>query len=227
VLTYRIVRSARRFALRLASAPFSTASVKLGQFLAAFCIVAAMTTSTLARADEPVATPTIESSSPDPRLGFLAGVVGIASPGAYGAALGTGLRLRLGNYFAASVDLGYGLAGASPGMQDRWWLIPAVAGVIPAGSLHFDLGAGFGVATSSGYVSWADYAAAPFTPIWHFTVPAARAHLAATLPVARALDLYARLEVVSLLLIGSPDADAELMNTLWVGLWIGLQYKLL
>ncbi len=183
-----------------------------------------------ARADEsasPANPPQIESTNPDPRLGLQAGVVGLASPGAYGSALGAGLRLRLGDYFAVSADLGYGLAGASPGLQDRWWVFPSIAGIIHAGRLRFDLGAGFGVATSSGYVSWAGYDAAPFGPIWHFTVPAVRAHLAAALPVAHRLDLFARLEVVSLLLIGPPNPDAELMNTLWVGLWIGIQYRLL
>jgi hypothetical protein len=165
--------------------------------------------------------------NPDPRLGFQVAAVGLASPGAYGAALGSGLRLRLGSYFAASFDLGYGLTGSSPGMQDRWWVFPSVAGIVPAGPLRLDLGAGFGVATSSGYISWPDYVAAPFTPVWHFTVPALRAHIAAALPVRRDLDLYARLEVVSLLLVGSPNADAELVNTLWLGFWIGIQYRLL
>ncbi len=176
-------------------------------------------------ASEPVVGDTHPSL--DPRLGLQAGLVGVASPGAYGAALGAGLRLRVCSYFAASVDLGYGLAGATPGMQDRWWLVPAVAAIIPAGRLRLDLGAGLGVATSSEYLSWSAYAAAPFTPVWHFTVPAVRVHLAAAYPVSQGLDLYARLEVVSLLLLGTPNADAELMNTLWVGLWIGIQYRLL
>ncbi|MHB8420776.1 MAG: hypothetical protein ACYDCL_22100 [Myxococcales bacterium] len=192
----------------------------------ALCLVAPTTLGTAARASEPAASST-EPASQDPRLGLLAGAVGIGGPGAYGAALGAGLRLRLGSYFAASVDLGYGLAGAASGMQDRWWLFPAVAGIIPAGRLRLDLGAGFGVATSSGYVSWSDYAAGPFMPIWHFTVPAVRVHLAAAYPVANGLDLYARLEAVSLLLTGAPHGDAELANTLWFGLWLGIQVRLL
>jgi hypothetical protein len=193
------------------------------------CLLLALAPIT-ARADLPGELPPeagIDHENLDPKLGLLAGVVGLASPGAYGSALGAGLRLRLGGYFAASVDLGYGLAGTSPGLQDRWWLFPAIAGIIPVGRLRFDLGAGFGVATSSGYASWAGYEAAPFGPIWHFTVPAVRAHLAAALPVAHRLDLFARLEVVSLLLIGPPNPDAELMDTLWIGLWIGIQYRLL
>lgn len=193
---------------------------------ATFVFLLAAAAGNLARAEEPAAQAPVQSN-PDPRLGLLAAVVGVASPGAYGATLGTGLRLRICDYFAASVDLGYGLAGSSPGIQDRWWLIPAVAAVIPTGRLRLDLGAGFGVATSSGYVSWSDYVAAPFTPVWHFTVPAIRAHFAAAYPVNHRLDLYGRLEVVSLLLLGAPSADAELMNTLWIGLWLGVQYRLL
>lgn len=147
--------------------------------------------------------------------------------GAYGACLGTGLRLRPADHFAASLDLGYGLAGTSPGMQDRWWIFPSAAGVLGWGRLRLDLGAGFGAATSSGYVSAPAYAAAPFTPVWHFTVPAARLHAAAAWQVRPTLDLYARLEGVSLLLTGAPQADAELTNTLWLGLWLGVQYRLL
>jgi hypothetical protein len=192
----------------------------MGLRTVALFAAATMAWSGPAHADEAAAT------NPDPTLGLLAGVVGVASPGAYGACLGTGLRLRLGDHFAVSADLGYGLAGASPGMQDRWWLFPAVAGVLPAGPLRLDLGAGFGVATSSGYVSWPAYEAAPFTPIWHFTVPAARVHVAVAYPVTKTLDLYARLEAVSLILT-SPSANEQLENTLWFGLWLGIQYRLL
>ncbi len=176
---------------------------------------------------EPAAAVSAPPAGPDPRLALQAGVVGIASPGAYGADLGAGLRLRFGRYLAISADLGYGLAGQSAGLQDRWWLFPAVAGVLRAGPARLDLGVGLGVATSSGYLSWSAYEAAPFTPIWHFTVPALRAHLAAAWPVTSSLDLYSRLEVVSLLLISGPNANAELVNTLWVGLWLGIQYRLL
>jgi len=200
-----------------------TRTHRFGSLFLASCLAVA----SVARAGEPPPEAGIDHETLDPRLGLQAGVVGLASPGAYGSALGAGLRLRIGSHFAASVDLGYGLAGASPGLQDRWWLFPAVAGIIPAGRLRFDLGAGFGVATSSGYVSWAGYEAAPFGPIWHFTVPAVRAHLAAALPIAHWLDLFARLEVVSLLLVGPPHPDAELMDTLWIGLWLGVQYRLL
>ena len=173
-------------------------------------LASGLAVATAARADQPPPEAGIYHENLDPTLGLQAGVVGLASPGAYGSALGAGLRLRFCSSFAASVDLGYGLAGTSPGLQDRWWLFPAVAGIIPAGRLRFDLGAGFGVATSSGYASWAGYDAAPFGPIWHFTVPAVRAHFAAALPIAHRLHLFARLEIVSLLLVGPPNPDAEL-----------------
>jgi hypothetical protein len=120
--------------------------------------------------------------------------------------------------------VGYGLLTAPPTVQDRWWVMPAVAWVIPAGPVRLDLGAGAGVGTSSGYVSWSDYAARPFTPVWHFTVPAARAHLTAAVAVTPHLDLFARADVASLVFVGSPSGA---MDTTWFALWIGVQPRLL
>ena len=159
-----------------------------------------------------------------PRLGIFAAVGSLASPGACGAAFLTGLRLGLDRHFAGSFDVGYGLLGAPSTTQDRWWVMPAAAWVIPVGGLQLDLGAGAGVGTSSGYTSWSDYTARPFTPIWHYTVPAARAHVTAVIALSPHLDLFARADLASLLYVGSPAAARD---TTWFALWIGVQPRLL
>lgn len=188
----------------------------------AFALVIVATAGRTARADESIEPRTL----PAPHsLGLFAGVGAIGSPGADGGAFLTGLRLGVGRHFAASVDLGYGLLSAPPTIQDRWWVIPSAALVIPAGSVRLDLGAGAGLGTSSGYVSWSDYDARPFTPIWHYTVPAVRAHALAAIEVAHNLDLFARVDVASLLSVGSRTGGA--MDTTWFALWIGVEPRLL
>ena len=147
----------------------------------------------------------------------------LAASGANGAALSAGLRAGVSKYFAASLDLGYGLLGASPGIEDRWWLIPSVALVVPAGRVSFDFGAGVGVGTVSGYSSWSDYVARPFGPDWHFTVPAVRVHAIVALPLSPELALFARVEGASLLGVSEYyNADA-----FWFGLSLGLAVRLL
>jgi len=189
---------------------------------AALALVIAATAGRAAHADESVETRALPAPH---RLGLFAGVGALGSPGATGGAFLTGLRLGVGRHFAASVDLGYGLLTAPPTIQDRWWVIPSAAVVIPAGSVRFDLGAGAGVGTSSGYLSWSDYDARPFTPIWHYTVPAARAHVAAAIEIARNLDLFARADVATLFSVGSQAGGA--MDTTWFALWIGVEPRLL
>ena len=188
---------------------------------AAFAFVMATMAAATAHAQESV-TPPPNPAAHD--LGLLAAVGALGSPGATGGAFLAGLRLGVGRHFAASVDIGYGLLTAPPTIQDRWWVIPSAALVIPAGSVRFDLGAGAGVGTSSGYVSWADYDAKPFTPIWHFTVPAVRAHVSASTAIARNLDVFVRADVASLLSAGSPGGA---MDTTWFALWIGVEPRLL
>lgn len=184
-------------------------------------LVAATTVVTTARADDSVATraPPVEHD-----LGLIAGLGALGSPGASGGAFLAGLRLGIGRHFAVSADVGYGLLTAPPTIQDRWWVIPSAALVIPAGAVRFDFGAGAGVGTSSGYLSWSDYDARPFTPVWHYTVPAVRVHAAGAFAVARNLDLFVRADVASLLAVGSQGAA---MDTTWFALWVGVEPRLL
>jgi hypothetical protein len=165
-----------------------------------------------------------ESESAPKNLAFLVGAGSIDSPGAAGGALWTGLRLALGSHLAGSIDLGYGLVGTAPSAQDRWWLIPALAVVIPAGPLRVDLGLGAGVGTSSGYPTWSDYVHAPFGPVWHDTVPIVRAHVSVAKQLKPNLDLFARAEVASLLFAAPHDGT---LDTLWLSLWVGLQIGIL
>jgi hypothetical protein len=192
---------------------------------AAFGFLVATTSASAARAADspPDVVPAAREARPW-NLGLFTGLGYLGSPGADGGAFLGGLRLGLGRHFAASVDLGYGLESAPSTMQDRWWVIPAASLVIPAGSVRIDLGAGAGVGTSSGYVSWSDYAARPFTPIWHYTVPAVRAHLGAAMSLSPGLDVFARADVASLLAVGS---QAGAMDTTWFALWVGVQPRLL
>ena len=158
------------------------------------------------------------------KLGLFAGAGYLGSPGAEGGAFLAGLRLGVDRHFAASLDLGYGLLSAAPTTQDRWWLIPAASLVIPVGKVRFDVGAGAGVGTSSGYVSWSDYAARPFTPVWHYTVPAVRGHVTAAMELTPSLEVFARADVASLLTVAS---QAQATDTTWFALWLGVQPRLL
>jgi hypothetical protein len=190
---------------------------------AALALSCSLGWSAAAFADEAVATPNVAETAPR-NLAFLIGAGSINSPGASGGALWMGLRLALGCHLAGSMDLGYGLLGTAPSAQDRWWLIPALAVVIPAGPLRVDLGLGAGVGTSSGYPSWSDYLHAPFAPTWHDTVPIVRAHASVAKEISPNLDLFARAEVASLLFASSHDGT---LDTLWLSLWVGLQIGIL
>jgi hypothetical protein len=158
----------------------------------------------------------------------------LGNRGLNGAVVTSGVRYLPLRHLALSFDLGYGVIRGSPEVQDRWWLMPAAALVLPAGPVQLDLGAGLGLGATSGYTNWPAYAAAPFGPTWAFQlVPAARAHLQATMPLTEWVDLYGRLELATLLLggtslgsrVGNPhprDGDLE-----WFALTAGIQFRLL
>ena len=173
------------------------------------------------------------AASGPPRLGaFITGGY-LTSPGTQGGAVSTGLRLGLGEHFAASFDVGYGWLAAGVGVQDRWWVMPAVAWVIPAGAARIDLGAGVGAGTSSAFGSWSDYRSD--RTLWAFQLaPAARAHVLASVPLTQAFDVFARVDVAGLLLEGNSlgiregeNAHPGLRDTLWVHLSIGVVFRLL
>jgi hypothetical protein len=199
-------------------------------------------------------------------LGTLGGGIGPAAAGC-GVALSSGLRLALGAHAALSVDLGYGvLAGPSSptvslrprpsgdgptvslrprpsgdgptATQDRWWILPAVAWVLPAevagAHVRWDIGAGLGLGASSGYASFGDYTRGPFSPAWAYQlVPAARAHVMAAMPIGRDVDAFVRVEAAALLVSGTrlgfrdgnPDPDPA--DTTWFDLGAGVQFRLL
>jgi hypothetical protein len=204
-------------------APRLSSAIALGAALTLFVAGAA-------RADEPAldqAPGWVETRHADRLAAFVsAGYLGSAST--YGAAIDTGLRLELGTHLAASLDFGYGLVGASvPTMQDRWWLIPSLAVVVPVGGLRIDLGAGLGVGTSSGYAHASDYFDAPFVPRWHYTVPAVRAHAIAAHAVSRKVDVFLRADFASLVATGPLSGHASFGDTTWFGLYLGLQHGVL
>jgi hypothetical protein len=187
---------------------------------------------------EPQLTAPVEPSLEEPgpqKLGVFAGIGYLSAPGgAHGSAFNAGIRLGMGRHAALGFDLGWGLVTASPIVHDRWWLMPTVAFVIPAGRVRFDLGAGLGLATSSGYDNMDDFAAAPFMPVWAFQlVPAARAHAIATMQLNSRLDGFARLDVGSLLLdgntVGFRDGNPRpgIMDTMWINLSLGVSFRLL
>jgi hypothetical protein len=187
-------------------------------------VAAADTSSSGAHSNEHESTRS-KVADPEPdTLGAFAEIGYLGSPGAHGSAFGAGLRLRLADHLAASADLGYGLLSDGSTVQDRWWVIPSLALVLPVRALRFDLGAGAGVGTASGYTSWSGYTSAPFTPTWHATVPAVRGHAIATFPLTQRLDLVARGEVATLVFTGLDSAHSGPTDTSWVALSLGVQY---
>lgn len=154
----------------------------------------------------------------------------LGSSGASGAALGTGVRYAIGRHFALGLDLGYGLMATQTGMEDRWWFMPSMAVVMPAriAGLRstFDLGAGLGLGTASGYGSWSEYSAHPFTATWEFQLePTVRAHAIASVAVTPTLDVFARAEAAALVL--PHGSSASVTDSTWVMLSVGARFGLL
>ena len=181
------------------------------------------------RADEPTppnaptSVPTVTSHDEHAlNLGLFVGADYLTSLNANGGALSAGLRLGVFRHFAASLDIGYGLLTAFHSIDDRWWAIPSVAFVLPVGPGTLDLGGGVGFGTVSGYVSSSEYFARPFTPTWHITAAAVRAHAVFAFPITSRFDLFGRAEVATLL-SGTPPAGTD---AFWVGLSFGFQVRL-
>jgi hypothetical protein len=158
----------------------------------------------------------------------------LGSAAGNGVAVSSGLRLALGTHAALSADLGYGVLSAPSSTQDRWWILPAIAWVIPSEKVRWDVGAGFGVGASSGYASFADYTRGPFSPAWAFQlVPTARVHLMGAMPVGSDVDLFVRVEAAALLLSGTQlgfrdgNTNAGPADTTWFDLGAGVQFRVL
>jgi hypothetical protein len=200
-------------------------------------LLAAVLTTTVAAAAEPQVSAPVDSSTEEKgpqKLGVFAGIGYLGSPGAHGSALTAGVRYAMGRHAALSFDLGYGVITASPIVHDRWWLMPAVAFVIPAGRAKFDLGVGAGFATSSGYDNMDQFLAEPFMPVWAFQlVPAVRGHAIASMQLNDTFDAFARLDVGTLLLdgntIGLRDGNPRpgIMDTMWLNLAVGVSFRAL
>lgn len=188
-------------------------------------------------ADAPTSVSAVDPGLTSTRRETLEAFVGVGylgSPGANGSALSGGLRLRVARHLSLGLDLGYGVVQARVVTQDRWWMVPTAALVIPAGPVRIDLGIGVGLGASSGYTSWSAYVAAPFTPVWAFQlVPVARAHVAASMHLSQNVDLFARAELAGLLLDGTQigfrdgNAGAGIRDTTWLNLSVGFQFGLL
>ncbi len=172
----------------------------------------------------PVSAPDATLTAPrGPSLDLLAAPGYLGSPTGCGGDVTLALRAGLFSHLAASLDLGYGLLGTRTEAQDRWWAIPSIAVVIPVGRATFDLGAGAGLGTASGYDSWSAYAALPFGPSWHVTTLAAQAHVLGSIPLTRQAGVFARLDAGSLFgVAGRPAADVS-----WYGLAVGVRARLL
>jgi hypothetical protein len=165
---------------------------------------------------------------------FATGYLGGPGPG--GAAFAMGLRSRPATHLALAFDLGYSALAAQRGVQDRWWLLPSAALVVPVGAddTQLEAGVGLGLGASSGYTSGAAYVAAPFSPAWAFQlVPAARLHVGLSTRLSRGLELFARADVAALLLednslgsrVGSPKPS--LADTTWLDVLAGVRFGLL
>jgi hypothetical protein len=150
-----------------------------------------------------------------------------------GAAFLVGARLGVKRHLAFGFDFGWGALALtdSAAVEDRWWLMPSAAFVIPAGAARIDLGVGLGVATASGYDSSSTFFAAPFAPKWAFQlVPAGRLQAVAMIPVSERVDVFMRPEAGMLfgagtLGLSNGDANRPFRDTSWAALFLGAHYR--
>jgi len=189
-----------------------------------------------ASAEEPPKLPAPEPPSRFTNLTGFAGAGYMTSGGGHGAALSSGVRLGIGRYFALGFDFGYGLMATPQGsafrgttMEDRWWLMPSMAFVIPArvGShrLAFDLGVGLGVGTTSGYSSGARYADQPLSADWEYQlIPTFRLHAIAAMEVGKNLEVFARADAASLIM--EHGTGLAVTDHTWLLLSLGTRFNL-
>jgi hypothetical protein len=166
-------------------------------------------------------------------LGVYSGLGYLGVHDVNGAAFLVGSRLAVSRHVAFAFDFGWGAQKVvdSAAVQDRWWLMPSAAFVIPVGVARIDLGVGLGVATTSGYDSSSTFFAAPFAPKWAFQLnPAGRLQAAVMVPVTDRVDLYARTETGTLFGNGTVgihegNEDPPLRDVSWAALFIGAHVR--
>lgn len=194
----------------------------MNELTARLAVFLAVLSPLVAAADEPTGE----------KLGLFVSTGFLSSPAGQGAAVSGGVRLGLGKHFAAGFDVGYGVMSTTPSLQDRWWLMPSVALVIPAGRLRLDLGLGAGFAESSGFDSVARLTADK--PTWSYQlIPTVRAHALVATQLTQRLDLFARIDAAALLFEGNTIGLREgeprkgLTDSTWLNLSIGINFRLL
>jgi hypothetical protein len=190
--------------------------------------------SSLAAADPADASLSLAAPAAKPqRLGLFAGLGFLEDGGRSGAAFLAGLRYSLSTHVALGFDLGWGAMVGRANAQDRWWLIPSIAVVVPTRHVRFDLGGGVGLGDAAGYPGWSSFAAAPFEPAVAYQLfPVVRAHAVAAVALSRGLDAFLRLDVGTVVLddavgIRTGVYEPGLVTTSWIDLSIGCQFRLL
>lgn len=192
-------------------------SPALSKLIAYFVILSSISAVSDARAEE---------APRAAQLDLVGGVAALGAPGELGLAFVLGTRLALGRYTALRFDVGYGVMGGSRSLEDRWWLIPSFALVLPVDRMRVELGVGVGLATSSGYSSFEAFVRAPFDDDWAYQlVPAVRGHAVLWIETGRDADVYTQIDAGTLvpagseigLRVGSPNAAALMWATLTVG----------
>lgn len=177
---------------------------------------------------------TAHAGSEHHHLGVFVGGGYLKSTEGHGAALDAGIRLDLARNFSAGFDLGYGVFGTKRDTQDRWWLMPNIALVVPSGFATLDVGFGVGLAAASGYDDVNDFLLAPFDPSWALQlIPAGRVHVRLGVPVTPGFEIFTRLDAGGLLVEGndlgfrSRNPTPTFEQRVWVNLWLGVQLNYL
>ncbi len=170
-----------------------------------------------------------ESVREQHRLGLFVGTGYLGTPSGHGVAISGGLRFPLGRHLALGFDVGYGFTGAHAAVEDRWWLLPSAAFVVPLGRWSFELGVGAGLGTASGFASWSAYTS-DHTDWAYQLAPAGRLHARVAFDVSPGFTLFARFEVATLWtqsnVIGFREGSghASSAENLWFGLCLGAQF---
>ncbi len=152
----------------------------------------------------------------------------LTTPGGQGAAVVGGMRYSIGRHFAVSLAASYGSLNS---IQDRWWVMPTIAWVIPAGAFRFDFGAGVGSSTATAFASWSDYSRDQ--PMWvNEAVPSFRLNAIVAAPISPGFELFARADATMQLLeqtsLGWRRGEAPTRNTgtMFLNLSVGCQFRL-